>query len=563
MQIEPTQTWELTSRRLRILEQDKLVREFSYGELPELRSQVHQFMVELVGESQLTHFSSVCGQCGNSCRREGILVREHEVLPLAFNLGINGSEFVQRYLEPARTWNPRDGILKLQDGQCPFLKAGAKPEPDSASCTVYENRPLDCQRFVSNAPNCTKSINRLIERVSKIVLGPQLCTLHLGEQAHTLDSKWHDRFGELVAEIETPESLFFDLTRLLRQLTRNYRDILPTPEQLQKLRTDIEFVAQEAGGDAAKCVEVDQLWLELSELEVMLAEPEELTALPESAVSPRLRELALTEKGLAVRFGLSEGAKQQGFQQEEESVPLFFQEHPELLDSVRAVLDLFLTRDETPHQILLTESDPPCFLCGECCRTYAVEIHPTDILRLCEHLEMTPKDFIEQHTLPGRFNWNPGSRILKKKTKKRGRPLLLPLAIAGQASPEFADGDQELTECHFLEKRDDGYYYCSVHSHKPDVCRAYTARNSLCRDRNRPVHSGRQAGIIQWLSLTPSEVRAHTYRGKADEGKLNYPRHNWPLMDQAIQALETQVLELLESSEGDWLRKAAATNSTD
>jgi Fe-S-cluster containining protein len=176
-------------------------------------------------------------------------------------------------------------------------------------------------------------------------------------------------------------------------------------------------------------------------------------------------------------------------------------------------------------------------MCGECCRFYAVEILPSDIHRLCELLQISPADFVARHTVPPKFGWNRDNRVLLKVPTPLYTKVLRELQVHGQDTPPL-EGAQGL-QCTFLERRQDGFFYCGVHSHKPKVCADYKATNPLCRKTNQVPNEGRQAHSVQWVYLSSDGLRLQTLRGAAAQVEpLFVARGYWPEVEEASLALE-------------------------
>jgi Fe-S-cluster containining protein len=205
-----------------------------------------------------------------------------------------------------------------------------------------------------------------------------------------------------------------------------------------------------------------------------------------------------------------------------------------------------LTLDHDEFQRKLTEDNPPCFMCGECCRCYSVEISPSDIDRLVELLGGSPREFVENHTKPGRFSWNPGCRILHKEDKvlrhSAMNPRLIPVQMAGERN-RFERA------CIFLDEKEDGFFYCRVYTHRPAPCRGYETTNSLCRKTNQREHWGRQARRLVWVRLEPGQVSAMPFDEVAKGSPPQvFQRPNFPELDEAALAIELEVDDILEKA---------------
>ncbi|MDE3181130.1 MAG: YkgJ family cysteine cluster protein [Acidobacteriota bacterium] len=78
-----------------------------------------------------------CTSCANCCREMKPTFSEEEVSRLARRLGINHSEFIDRYLQ--RTEAGSENPWQTRTTPCPFLKGNL--------CSVYEDRPADCSGY--------------------------------------------------------------------------------------------------------------------------------------------------------------------------------------------------------------------------------------------------------------------------------------------------------------------------------------------------------------------------------------------------------------------------------
>lgn len=502
-----------------------------YSDCPELRAVVADGLYQLVETHQHTVFANECGRCGNSCRRPQIIVREQEILNLQQRLGISETEFRDRYLEPAQaTWNPGDGFMKLQDGACPFLEPGSPAIPHSAGCQVYDIRPQTCRDFKSDKSFCRKDPGRLIEGVISLQVDASESQLVLlNGEVHTVptDPTW---FAHLAREVGVAEQsdpnkyrnvLFkaLEIVALLeaQALSDEHRSTLTALEQLFRSAADLSHLQPTLS-----------VWLEdgWSRLLALFARLEQGGALPVGqpaapVFEPRPEELEwlyLVEAGLTLQL---KGQPVKVFE---------FRSDQQLGELAWDLLQRILRRPEDAVQQSLQEKEPNCSMCGECCRFYAVEIVPSDIHRLCTLLKITPAEFVERHTVPAKFGWNRDNRVLLK--------VPTPLYTKVLKQLHVIDGVEGL-QCTFLERRDDGFFYCGVHSHKPKVCEDYKATNALCRVTNQVPNEGRQAHSVQWIYLTPDALRMQTSRGtEAQVDPFWVARGYWPEVEEAARALE-------------------------
>jgi len=430
----------------------------SYVKEPAFRAAVME-LTQAVVESQQRGplFANVCGQCGNSCRRPSILVREHEIFGLQTLLGIDENTFRDRYLEPAFTWNAGDAVFRQPNGACPFLSTDGTDAPLNAGCTVYEARPQSCREFRSTADFCRKDVGVIMQDLGSLCVHPAQMHAALKDGTSvTLPTSqaWWERLCEAFQTISDP----------------------PAAEPREP------------------------------------AAPEEYTPLPRPA---GLEWLILGESAMALKLAGRD--------------PLPLALEPTLAE-VQALLAAILQRPESDLQEYLGSPNPECLMCGECCRAFELEIMPFDVQRLAKVLRVTPEQFVETRTRAGRFSWNPHNRILHKKTVPRYSKRLAELRVLGE--------DEEM--CQFLERRDNGYYMCSVYEHRPQMCRIFPATHELCRTTNAVANWGRQAQNLRSVLLTGDTV---FLQAAGHDGVKQYPRRHWPEVDAAARALEEAVVQ--------------------
>lgn len=434
-------------------------RHVSYVKEPTFRAAVME-LTQAVVESQQRGplFANVCGQCGNSCRRPSILVREGEIFALQSLLGIDQNTFRDRYLEPAFTWNAGDGIFRQPNGHCPFLSSDGTDRPLNAGCTVYEARPQSCREFKSTADFCRKDMGVIMQDLGSLCVHP---------------------------------------TQMHAALRDGTSVTLPTdPVYWERLCEAFQTTSDPPASEAAA---------------------EEPSAPPPAAPRPAgLEWLILGETAMALKLA--------------GRAPLPLALDPTRAE-VQALLAAILQRPDAELQKYLGSPDPECLMCGECCRAFELEIMPFDVQRLANVLHLTPEHFVEHRTRPGRFSWNPHNRILNKKTVPRYSKRLAELRVLGE--------NEEM--CQFLERRDNGYYLCSVYEHRPQMCRIFPATHELCRTTNAVANWGRQAQNLSSVLLT-----AETFflQAVGHDGVQQYPRQHWPEADAAARALEEAVVAL-------------------
>lgn len=490
-----------------------------YPDHPEVREVVQALLWRLVAARPHTWFAHLCGRCGNSCRRPDVLVREADVLPLAQGLGVSPQQLREGWLDPAPTWNPGDGLLRLVDGACPFLEPGEGP--GSAACRVFDRRPQACRAFLPASPLCAKDPARLIGHLEWLRVSPgsiQGKLKGLPEFPAEAEPEAWPALAEVLRPLPVESADRYQGTlRRSRELIQGILDEFPAGgtmedhrRRLNSLRELMHRLSEAATHRSQAAPDLEEAWALFRHLEDRVHGRAVAPApAPVGAAEPgrprSLARLALGEVGVVAAL-------------DDRLVPLPFAQHPELLEAGRQVLYHLLTRPDDDLQAALAPEDPPCFMCGECCRIYSVEITRDDCQRLAGHLGLPRAEFEERFTDPGRFSWNRGQRILRKQSR---------------------DGHKE---CVFLEQREDGLFYCGVHSHKPDVCRRYSARNALCRRTNQLAHWGRQASALTRVELDAEGISAVLWRDLA-EGRppRRTLRAEAPGLDRAVAALEEAV----------------------
>jgi len=167
---------------------------------------------------------------------------------------------------------------------------------------------------------------------------------------------------------------------------------------------------------------------------------------------------------------------------------------------------------------------PRCYMCGDCCTIFVIEIEPSDVRRLADELNMTEREFRETFTEPPRYSWNPGSVTMKKSLDEEGNRY----------------------RCIFLKKGDLDLYYCSVHGFKPDLCREYKSGKPQCyRHINDDLYY-RLLSNIQNINLDVETVRVDT---PYSFFKIERPvQINWKYhkgLKDAIEALLNYLRQLL------------------
>ena len=99
---------------------------------PAMRNQVLARLPELHEEA----FRQIdCLQCANCCKRYSPRFKTPDIKRIAKHLQLKESDFIERYLRL-----DEEGDYVVKSTPCPFLGA-------DNYCSIYEQRPSDCQRF--------------------------------------------------------------------------------------------------------------------------------------------------------------------------------------------------------------------------------------------------------------------------------------------------------------------------------------------------------------------------------------------------------------------------------
>lgn len=501
-------------------------RKWQFGSVPNFRQVVVGIVAELCETHQRTLFAHVCGRCGNSCRRDKILVREQEIFALQSHFGLDENSFRQRHLDQAFTWNPGDAVLRLENGACPFLNSDGSDQPLNAKCKVYDIRPQSCRDFISNASYCRKDMGVIIEELSRLFINKaELRAVACDATEITIPTppEWWNLLTQafIAEEGSDPERLdrtTDQIVTMLEGMIEGFGRATLDDDYIELLKNIEKLIATAASMvDMQPSVNtsVDTAWGHLRQLQDLIANRK--AGVPAEGKKTALRPenlewLILGENALAMKVaGRDE--------------PFHLTLEP-FVQQAQALLMRILQRPEDNLQHVIHKEDPECLICGECCTAYLVEIYPSDIHRLCELMKIPYADFVTHYTKEARFGWNPHDRILNKKSVPNYTKKLTELRLIGEETKDM---------CIFLDRRDNGYFLCQVYSHRPYVCRGYQPNHGLCRKTNNLENPGRQAQNMKSVLMTSDTffVQPNAY-----PEPLQYPRNQWPEVDAAARALE-------------------------
>lgn len=521
-----------------------------YSHHKDIRDAASDFVEEIAGKYALTAFGHVCTQCGNCCRRDNILVLGSDIFNIAHKLGISAETFRKRYIRPADTWNEYDGYLKMKRGKCPFLK---KDINGYFSCSIYEIRPQNCRLYQPVGELCVKDRGYLAEYLKAVKISGDEISLTVasglssldGEEPVDYDFKYRfqdeklqeilERIISIVSsiggeQVNLLEAAIMKAEKVFDNFLDNYHLETEKPGfsgRVEKLREILEDLAQLSIKSPGIYSPLDELWNKLQIIESraageVLFEPAGMESRDES----RLEEGYLQELGHIKIKSASFFPEVITFYLEQEGgifpCPVHLSCSEKIRKAVRNFMKQAVLLDGEKLQASLTAPNPDCYLCGECCSYFGIEIKPSDIRRLATNLGMSAERFREEYLTPHHYSWNKSDGCMIK---------------------EYKEGENT-RKCILLDKSDDGFYYCSVHPFKPRVCRDFSSRHLLCTQINNHKYWYRLLRNIIRADLTPSRLVFHTYRThKAMGGGFQV---NWKEAGSLVKALQSLFLAVEE-----------------
>lgn len=495
------------------------IKEHTYVHHPDLHEAMCDFADELAKKYALSAFGHICTQCGNCCRREDILVMGSDIFEIANHQGITEEAFRKRYLRSTNSWNDHDGFMKLKKGRCPFLKMD---DTGYYNCTIYDVRPQSCRIYPAMGSLCEKTPGYLLEFLDEVKIEGDEISLSIEpvpEKKPKHNKPWktllfnyrmgNDRvkeaFDKVVKELSLIEEDEDDeLEKAIRKTEKVFDNFLVSIEKendrntlqekvvdLHKILDDLYKLTVKAPGEYSI---LDNLWKKLRLIEAITTrksatvsdqvfeKKEQQTqnvslftsgdySVHSISMYPELITLSIIHEGNVVPY------------------PMHLSSDKKVRDAVRDFIkSLVQTKGDMLHTVL-SDPEPICYLCGECCSYFGVEIAPSDIRRLSNGKNMKETEFRERYLKRNEYSWNRGDACMRKQ-KLEG---------------------EETSKCVLLEKRDDGFYYCSIHSIKPSVCRGFSAQHHLCRIINHIKYWYRLIKNIIRVDLFPDRLILHTF----------------------------------------------------
>lgn len=465
-------------------------REFRYADYSLIRASIRKLVKALVEYYRDELFPDLCGNCGNCCMGRSVRVTAKERQLILQYLEMEAAGDAHDFLAQTATWNDRDGVLKKKDGQCVFLRESITGRQ---FCAIYPVRPYGCFSLSPIMEICEKDTGKLIYHLDTIhIQGDTVLFLRKSKASleRVLDSSSIKAAIEnlrlLCAGVEAPlsapseEQVRKEGDRKLRQLRYDYIRHGETPMFLERVKeiTDYlngfnrvippssveysendEVLACEAA-DAGRIGEVSgadrtvEAAGAAQSAEVAVSHSEEDAADPCPEASTLLTRISLGPDSafLHVRSGDSDS-----------ELHITYRGHENVLPLVRRFMQKLVQSGDKALLDALWHPDPFCFMCGECCRIYKVEISPYDIERIAEHLQLSMEKMWKSHTHPSIFSWNDADGILAKKDGSR------------------LDVQKSFSPCIFLRDASHDIHYCSIYEFRPEICRSYSADSDKCR----------------------------------------------------------------------------------
>ena len=459
------------------------LREFKivYLESPPIRDAARALLSTIVECFSTELFSDLCMQCGNCCRNRTVPVTSRTIEQIAHYLNLYDEElFRSEYIEKGHTWNDRDGFLAKRGNSCVFLE---KASAHVSRCRIYPLRPSPCVSISSAGDACRKDRGVLISHIEEIriysetvevkrsgerifsfsrdhqALRPKVMKLMSLLTTLTDSGKDADRMiNDLTAMAAEAKMLFYQegLTAGLKEKIGNVVD------GMERLRETEACIGSTLSNSLT--VKIDQMTALIQHLLHCIDEEAERSS--DEYTLQAFERLHLFPECLEVAV-----------QSDTVNAPLLiiYRDYPKLLHLVREMLHRIVSCADPAVLSALTGRGTECIHCGECCRSLTGEIFPEELDMIAAHLEMSVEEMWNTFLEPGVSTWNEQMAIFRSAPARH----LLPgdCAETAHLSP---DRSLQLSQCPFLERRDDSFFYCSIYEVRPLVCRRDNAGDPLC-----------------------------------------------------------------------------------
>ncbi len=499
-----------------------------------------QKLIEAVAERyQKSFFSDICGLCGACCRERTVRLNAHDIQSLAFYLGYTSEQqFREEYVEPSTTWNIHDGVLKKNGTACIFLKEGST---SAHLCSVYPARPALCASLPASQDFCRKNTGRIICQVFSLLLDRNSIIITMkGDSTFTI-SPFDEELTTLAEGVwnavdqipeepdETSKLILADALDTLNDLMRHYFTQGATPGFAEGL-TALLLLVNNIGMEQENC---EELFLEitgkaefLQSLMTETSHASETSTAGEASIPPAaMSNLHLDGIRLYPEWACITGKKGG----EDFACNLLYHSYPDLMARVRELVDV--AASSPLLQDFLWHQDPRCFLCGECCRRFKVEITYPEIVRLAEHMKLSEEETIERYFHPPIFSWNAKNGIIAKLDGAR------------------LDTEESSADCIFLQEKSKGVYHCKVYEGRPEVCSTFSPNNRPCRDLSRAAEQRPLAASLHHIDLIGERayVAAHA-TAQGDDPPMEIFTRQYPQVHSICTAIKKAIMESIESA---------------
>jgi len=465
-------------------------REFRYVDYSLIRTAIRKLVKALVEYYRDELFPDLCGNCGKCCMGRFIRVTAKERQLIVQFLHLDSTADVHDFLAETATWNERDGVLKRMDGRCVFLRESITGR---YLCTIYSVRPYGCISLSPLMEICEKNIGKLIYHLDTIhIQGDTVMFMRKSKASleRVLDSSSIKSAIEdlrlLCASVEDPlsvpseEQVRKETDRKLRQLRYDYIRQGETPMFLERVKEITDYLSglnremppapvkgSEGGAwhfpeDFADHIPEDNTDHTQEGFSAIRekGDHQRTGSCDEDAVDHDSRAVKLP---MRISLGADSAFLRVHCGESSRELHITYSEHADMLPLVRRFMQVLVQSGDKALLDTLWHPDPFCFMCGECCRIYKVEISPYDIERIAEHLNLSIEDMWRSHTHPSIFSWNEADGILAKKDGAR------------------LDVQKSFAPCIFLCDGPFDIHYCSIYEFRPEICRSYSANSDKCR----------------------------------------------------------------------------------
>jgi Fe-S-cluster containining protein len=461
-------------------------REFRYVDFTLIREAVRKLVRALVEYWRDELFPDMCGSCGKCCMGRFVRVSAKERQLIEQYLLMEGRDGHREFLAETATWNEQDGLLIKEDGRCVFLRDRIS---GSRYCEIYPVRPHQCLSISPVMEICEKDTGKLIYHLDTIhIQGDTVLFMRKSKATleRVLDSSpikgAVEELRMLCASVEDPgpapseEQARKEADRKLRLLRYDYIRHGETPLFLERVKEITDYLnglnrempvgdtgtGQADSSDGEIFPHGDNATQALEALPSTEASYEQLES-NNDEVGTSGRRIENEEPVITISLGSESAFLKVESGDACSEFHIVYRDNEGLLPAVRRFMQVFVQSGDKAMLDALWHPDPYCFMCGECCRIYKVEISPYDVELIAEHLNLPKSQMWRTHVHPSIFSWNEADGILAKKDGSR------------------LDVQKSFAPCIFLCEEKPGIQYCSIYRFRPEICRSYSADSDKCR----------------------------------------------------------------------------------